>query len=86
MGILFAFLITAITFAVIPATKIDPETKQRHSNTKIRIAVTFVVLSVSLLICGGIGYHQGMKMGYCWSNPKACATTTGLGMAFDVFD
>jgi hypothetical protein len=86
VGISFALIITIIAYAVIPAKKTGPNTKKIKSNMVVRIAITFVVLSVSLLICGGLGYHQGMKMGFCWTNPKACAATTGMSMAFDVFD
>lgn len=86
VGVFFALLITIITYAVIPSTKVDPVTKQRRSNVALRIAVTFVVLIVSLLICGGLGYHQGMKISVCWANPKYCAMTTGAGMLFDIFD
>ena len=86
IGILFAFIITFITFAVVPSKKVDPETNKMKGNMLFKLAITAVVGMLSFLICGALGYHQGKRIAFCWSNPKACAATTGASMMFDVFD
>lgn len=83
VGVFFALLITGITYAVIPATKVDHDTGRRKSNIGVRLAITFVVLCFSLLICGSIGWSQGKDLATCWANPKFCAGTTAMGMAID---
>jgi hypothetical protein len=86
IGILFACIITFITFAVVPSKKVDPETNKMKSNMMFKLAITAAVGMLSFLICGGLGYHQGKRFAFCSANPKACAATTGASMVFDVFD
>lgn len=86
VGIFLALLITFITYAVVPSKKVDPTTQRVQGNMMMKLVITMVVAILSLLICGGLGYHQGKKISFCWANPKACAATTGASMMFDVFD
>jgi L-lactate permease len=86
IGIFFALVITFIAYAITPSRKGDPDTQRVKGNMMMKLTITVIVAMFSLLICGGLGYHQGKKISFCWANPKACAATTGASMLFDVFD
>lgn len=63
LGLVVATFVALVAYAIIPAYKLNPDTKKQESNMGFRVGMTGLVLVLASLICGAVGYSSGKRMG-----------------------